>query len=581
MTLVDYLNKQDLAKRPSHLPNAPAGTIIGMASGVPQDVAPLVSAAAPTYSGALNNGLVSPSLPLQNPVNSELPNIPQVTQPSFADIANAKMPTVSNSVELPNSVKVDAGNANIEKVIEPSFKPGNINADAMGSAYLNGQGVAYSTGNEDLGGGVEIDNDGYVVINGVRSEYKVTKNEPTSTEAPKMTFEQWYENTKKNAETERQKAVVNARNNYEHSLSAYGSNAAKLGNMGLAGSGYTNYLDSQAYAQMRADQNAAAATKAATIADADAKYVQYLDEKETSKSNAYANMTTNIGSYTTTQIDSLGKQLGFSDPQIAELKAARKSYNTENIVSNIINNISNYSVESINRLAKSEGFTDDQKTAIKETRLEYAKDILANGDYDKRMLDKMFDVTDPSEKALYDKYFSKIVNSASDMVSNDMFSGKDKTTETALYKSIKETIKAQIDATKDEDEKKKLEETLNTLESAYNDTYKNPVTVSSTIKFRMNSVWTKDKFAAGDRFTLKGDDGKYVIESAGEAPQEVKDIANRNSDITDGTVFKYNNNYYVRVGDNIYQIRQRGDRSKEWKSFETEFNEVNPKDKED
>lgn len=320
MTLVDYLNTQDLAKRPSHLPNAPAGTIIGMASGVPQDVALLGSAAAPTYSGALNNGLVSPSLPLQNPVNSELPNIPQVTQPSFADIANAKMPTVSNSVELPNSVKVDAGNANIEKVIEPSFKPGNINADSMGSAYLNGQGVAYSTGETtETGGGTVVP----VVTEGGGNAGGTKTSDSTSTAAPKMTFEQWYENTKKNAETERQKAVVNARNNYEHALSAYGSNAAKLGNMGLAGSGYTDYLDSQAYAQMRADQNAAAATKAATIADADAKYVQYLDQQETTKNNAYSSILSEIDNYSDAQIDAWGKHLGFSPEQISALKTAR------------------------------------------------------------------------------------------------------------------------------------------------------------------------------------------------------------------------------------------------------------------
>lgn len=540
MTLVDYLNTQDLAKRPSHLPNAPAGTIIGMASGVPQDVAPLVSAAAPTYSGALNNGLVSPSLPLQNPVNSELPNIPQVTQPSFADIANAKMLTVSNSVELPNSVKVDAGNANIEKVIEPSFKPGNINADAMGSAYLNGQGVAYSTGNEDLGGGVEIDNDGYVVINGVRSEYKVTKNEGTSTETPKMDFEQWYENTKKNAETDRQKAVVNARNNYEHSLSAYGSNAAKLGNMGLAGSGYTDYLDSQAYAQMRADQNAAAATKAATIADADAKYVQYLDEKETSKSNAYANMMTNIGSYTTTQIDSLGKQLGFSDPQIAELKAARKSYKTENSVSNIINNISNYSVETINRLAKSEGFTDDQKTAIKETRLEYAKDILANGDYDKRMLDKLFDTTDAEEKALYTEYYNKIKNDTQNYLN------------TMTAESFKDMNAAEVLAMINAYKNSGLELDVSNAEAAYNAAYKLDTNDSVTL-FK-----EKGGGDSGDKIKVKVDGKKYTLEYEGDEilvtsltkDQTRKDIAAaiKNANLPENTVFLYDGVMYVVTG---------------------------------
>ena len=521
MTLVDYLNIQDLAKRPSHLPNAPAGTIIGMASSVPQDVAPLVSAAAPTYSGALNNGLVSPSLPLQNPVNSEFPNIPQVTQPSFADIANAKMPTVNNSVELPNSVKVDTGNANIEKVIEPAFNPGNINADSMGTAYLNGQG----------GTVVPAVTEGGVNAGGTKT------SDSTSTETPKMKFEQWYENIKKNAETERQKAVVNARNNYEHSLSAYGSNAAKLGNMGLAGSGYTDYLDSQAYAQMRADQNAAAATKAATIADADAKYVQYLDEKERSKSSAYANMMTNIGQYSDTQIDSLGKQFGFSDPQIAELKSARKSYKSENSVSNIINNISNYSIESINRLAKSEGFTDDQKTAIKETRLEYAKDILADGDYDKRTLDKLFDTTDAEEKALYTEYYNRLKNDAQKYI-NSM------TAET-----FKDDIASQALSIIHAYENSGLELDMSNAWAAYNVKYKLNTNDSVTL-FK-----EKGDGGSGDKIKVKIDGKKYALEYEGDEitvtsdteDTKQKEIAGaiKGANLTNNDLFLYDGVMYV------------------------------------
>lgn len=537
MTLVDYLNTQDLAKRPSHLPNAPAGTIIGMASGVPQDVAPLVSPAAPTYSGALNNGLVSPSLPLQNPANSEFPNISQVTQPSFMDIANAKVPMVSNSVELPNSVKVDSGNANIEKVIEPTYNPGNINADSMGTAYLNGQGVAYSTGETSgTGGGTVVP----VVTEGGGNAGGTKTSESTSTAAPKMTFEQWYENTKKNAEAERQKAVVNARNNYEHSLSAYGSNAAKLGNMGLAGSGYTDYLDSQAYAQMRADQNAAAATKAATIADADAKYVQYLDEKETSKSNAYANMMTNIGSYTTTQIDSLGKQLGFSDEQISELKAARGSYNSENTASNIINNISNYSVESINRLAKSEGLTDAQKADIRSARLEYAKDVLADGDYDKRTLDKLFDTTDAEEKALYTEYYNKIKNDTQNYIN------------TMTAESFKDMNAAEVLAMINAYKNSGLELDVSNAEAAYKAAYKLDTNDSVTL-FK-----EKGGGDSGDKIKVKVDGEKYTLEYEGDEilvtsltkDQTRKDIAAaiKNANLPENTVFLYDGVMYVVTG---------------------------------
>jgi hypothetical protein len=357
--------------------------------------------------------------------------------------------------------------------------------------------------------------------------------QPAPTQRP-MSFEEYVLSVKSKADDQYKRDLITARNTYDQSRSGYGTQAAALGNMGLTGSGYSAYLDSKAYGQMQADKNAAARKRDDTKSALDVSYMDYLNQQNANKTNAYANLYSTINYSTTdTDIDNYGKIYGWSADEINALKTARN---------------------------------------------DRIRQYLDMTDYDKKLLDTIF----PNGGAEYENYFNKLVTDAKNTVSGDMFGQNDKDTETATYNSVKETIQQQIDKTTDEAEKQELQKILTTLENAYNDVYNNPGVVSLSIKFRADTVHGDNKYDSGDRFTLKGKDGKYVVEFTGaETPKEVKEWAARNKDITDGTVFKYNNNYYVRVGDEIYQFRQRGDRSGEWAEFEKAFNGSDSKKEED
>ncbi len=72
-----------------------------------------------------------------------------------------------------------------------------------------------------------------------------------------------------NADIERERGVVDARSSYEQNKATYGANAEALARMGLTGGGYSDYLNSKAYAQQRAETQAANAQATATKREAD------------------------------------------------------------------------------------------------------------------------------------------------------------------------------------------------------------------------------------------------------------------------------------------------------------------------
>jgi hypothetical protein len=162
-----------------------------------------------------------------------------------------------------------------------------------------------------------------------------------------MTFEEYilslkskaddaYKQSVANAELERQRASVDAQNTYDRGRSAYGSNAEALSAMGLTGSGYGQYLDSKAYAQMRGDMNAANALKSAAVTDAqarrensyaqaDASYMDYLNTQATNKQNAYISMLGTITADTPlSEIENFAGAYGLSPEQIEALKTTRE-----------------------------------------------------------------------------------------------------------------------------------------------------------------------------------------------------------------------------------------------------------------
>ena len=171
-----------------------------------------------------------------------------------------------------------------------------------------------------------------------------------------------------NAETERQRAIIDSKSSYAQNLAQYGRAGEQMGAMGLTGSGYGEYLNSQAYAQQRAEQQGANA--AAEAAKRDAQYVKdqteiaaeqqansdklsaslsyeknlndnagelskyqqqkadkaaaKAEEEENARKNAYTTLlnSANGGSYTADQVRALAEMYGLSEKETEELAAA-------------------------------------------------------------------------------------------------------------------------------------------------------------------------------------------------------------------------------------------------------------------
>lgn len=155
------------------------------------------------------------------------------------------------------------------------------------------------------------------------------------------------------AETARQRSIADARSSYEQNKATYGANAEALAGMGLSGSGYSDYINAQAYAQQRGDvQNAnavAAAERTAAeseagqkklsaelsysenIAKADEALIQYKQQESDKKDSYYANLINyaNNGTYTAEQLAQLGAQYGLSNEQLTTLQQAAAQYKTD------------------------------------------------------------------------------------------------------------------------------------------------------------------------------------------------------------------------------------------------------------
>ena len=153
-----------------------------------------------------------------------------------------------------------------------------------------------------------------------------------------------------NAETARQRSIADSRSSYEQNKATYGANAEALAAMGLSGSGYSDYVNSQAYAQQRADtQNANAVAEVArmtaeseanqgkisaetsyaeSISQTDAALAKYKQEQADKKDSYYAELLNyaNSGAYTAEQLHQLGSDYGLHAAQIQSLTDAATIY---------------------------------------------------------------------------------------------------------------------------------------------------------------------------------------------------------------------------------------------------------------
>ncbi len=200
----------------------------------------------------------------------------------------------------------------------------------------------------------------------------------------------------------KERGIVDANTSYQHNLSTYGAKNEALRGMGLAGSGYSEYLDSQAYATQRAEVQGvkagalAAENEANAAADArkleaktalDENLLYYDNLAEQHLEGKWSDILTGAGNgtYSKEQVENLAKYYGFSAEQIATLTGAVDSYETEKAeaeadainekflaaLGDVKQGI--YDEEDIPALVDQFGFSPDQKAQLEKEAREFKK----------------------------------------------------------------------------------------------------------------------------------------------------------------------------------------------------------------
>lgn len=512
--------------------------------------------------GTLNNGSVNTSASSGGlSTSGSVPQPPIALSPESVSSAqnstNVQAPTYVSALETtvnPNTIAnnnvTSLPNVNAGAMTNVTYKdavkePENVTADGNTTIYSDGSGNYYT-----------IDAESGMIVRVDESGNPITSESESKEETPKLGYTEWldlqktniaqaYEDAKKAAETQRQRAVHNAGGMYQQALSQYGANAAAMSAMGLTGSGYTKYLDSQALAQKQGAINAANSDYQSALSSADATkrsaenevaglYAQYLENAENTPNT---------------------KETGV-DPY--------------KVFTEIYNNIDAYSIADIDRLTRNAGLAADSQYVkdLKEKRTQEVLATLASGKYDKAFLDTLFKIGDMDVPS-YREWIAKLygddpaeVLKKNDEEYNTWLSKK--TNEQIEASQVMQNIDTGVNAFLNENgngylspneanqEIENMKQNgatpaqIEALQASYAQLY--TPAVSSGVKF------LKDNDLSGGRITLTNSDGtkKYKVRAGEELtdPTVVQSVQN-------GQVFTYRGGVYVKYNDKCYAIEAR------------------------
>jgi len=222
--------------------------------------------------------------------------------------------------------------------------------DGGGAPTVTGEGI--SSGGEGSGNG-DTGGSNYTGTN--------TTYEPS--------IEQKRQSAYTEAEKERQRAIVDAYNAYETNKSSYGANAEALGNMGLTGSGYSDYMNSSAYATARGEVQQANAQSAYTKRLADETAAQEQSAFESARTDKINAIVSNIGEYDDEQLNALITENGFTEPQAALLRSAKHADNYNKVLNGVRDGT--YTLNQAESFITQYGFDETEANAIRKAASDY------------------------------------------------------------------------------------------------------------------------------------------------------------------------------------------------------------------
>lgn len=514
-------------------------------------------------AGAGTGGVTNEGVVLGNPNVERMPQIKEKTDTSYsANLLNAAAQQPTAPITYGQQLAAAAS---------PQQTPTESSPDTSGGTGATGS--TGSTGGSTAGSG-EVD---------TYEEFLLKQEGFYKEQLDKLNaqIEQNKQNALQQAESERERAVIDARSSYAQNLATYGANAEQLSAMGLSGSGYSDYLNQQAYATQRAEtQNAnaqAEATKVAAEQQANSdklnaelsyaenmqgnaeKLAQYQQQKaeeakaeEEQKKQYYAALLTsaNTGEYTSEQLASLGAQYGLDEVQISQLQAAADKYKSDQqslSYTEALQMISDYGadldVSYLETLLNTGSISQEQYNQL---MAQYSKELVESGDVATEDADKIDDLHQSGQISDAD-YNKQKEQWNSQIDTSDAFFNSGSMSVTEAKKQLDNILNNEWTS---EENKKALQKTYDRL-------YK---VVTNDVRFNNDGGWwifgSTDMGSVGNNFSLIDDSGfKYRIESGGEVTDTaIKSLAN---DIADGSVFGVRNQIYYKKDGKVYLVQKR------------------------
>lgn len=514
-------------------------------------------------AGAGTGGVTSEGVILGNPNVERMPQIKEKTDTSYsANLLNAaaQQPTTP----MTYGQQLAAASAQQET-------PATGTPDTSGGTDTTGS--TGSTGGSMTGSG-EVD---------TYEEFLLKQEGFYKEQLDKLNaqIEQNKQNALQQAESERERAVIDARSSYEQNKATYGANAEQLAAMGLSGSGYSDYLNQQAYATQRAEtQNANAQAEATKLAaeqqansdklnaelsyaenmqDNAEKLAQYQQQKaeeakaeEEQKKQYYAALLTsaNTGEYTSEQIASLGAQYGLDEVQISQLQAAADKYKSDQqslSYTEALQMISDYGadldVSYLETLLNTGSISQEQYNQL---MAQYSKELVESGDVATEDTDKIDDLHQSGQ--ISDEDYNKQKEQWNSQIdTSDAFFNSGSISATEAKKQLDKILNNEWTS---EENKKALQKTYDSL-------YK---VVTNDVRFNNDGGWwifgSTDMSDVGNNFSLIDDSGfKYRIESGGEVTDAaIKSLA---SDVSNGSIFGVRGQIYYKKDGKVYLVQKR------------------------
>lgn len=356
------------------------------------------------------------------------------------------------------------------------------------------------------------------------------------------------------AEIERERGVVDARTSYAQNMAGYGANAEQMGRMGLTGSGYSDYVNAQAYATQRSETQAAnaqseAAKREARYAEEQAKldadlsysqnqynaksqyskdlydvnttYDQGLRDANLQRNDAdhEANRTHREGTLEANQTAAAQRlEAGISYREgMLELDGKSAEYTEDRLktYTEILADANNgaYTKEQVEALAKAYGLSEEQTKALKEAtessllnetdraeNNEYIKEKIASGEY--------------SESDIEDAYISGYITK------------EDKDTHTAEYSK---QIQSEV--------------------------------ITKNVKFNNDGGWwifgSTKVGEKGNNFSVRADGSDTIYRVQYGAAVDDANVFEAAKNVDDDQVFGFRNKIYIKKNGEVYSIEAR------------------------